>query len=252
MTMKVSKEAFEALMKRPHAEVRKETKERVVLYRDAWLELAQNLCRIQYCEDYKKWKYETFEEYVEKELGITSREARYWKAIYKKFVLDLGVDGERLKGIHWCKLRVLVPVVTQKNVREWLKKAESMYFSDLEEMVQSGREPSEAPEAHVLKGRDGKPIYVTEEERKTIHKAIEVAYKVSEGGNDRDGSLLEMICLDYLGDHPESRKEALASMLHRIEQVWHVKLVAIDKEDPNWKALFEKVRDVIRGSQVEV
>lgn len=250
--MRISKEAFDALMKRPHAEVRRETKEQVVQYRDAWLELAQNLTRIQYCEDYKKWGYDTFEEYVEKELGITSREARYWKAIYRKFVLELGINGDRLKGIHWCKLRVLVPVVNKKNVEDWLNKAEKMYFSDVEDAVRSGKDPSDAPEVHVLKGRDGRPIYVTEEERKTIHKAIEVAHKISEGGNDRDGSLLEMVCLDFLGDHPETRREALASMLHRIEQVWHVKLLAIDKEDPNWKALFERVRDVIREAQVEV
>jgi hypothetical protein len=248
--MKVSKEAFEELKKRPHTEVRKETREKAVLYRDAWLELAQNLCRIQVCEDYKRWNYDTFEEYVEKELGISSREVRYWRAIYRKLVIDLGIRGDRLDGFHWCKLRLIVPVVNRHNVEQWLNRAERMTFTQLEVAVEEARKGKDPDDDGPT--MDKLVVSVTSDEMSTILKAIEAAKKIAPTGNERDGHLLEMICLDFLGDHPDTHREALVSMIYRIEQVFHVKLLAIDKQDPQWQKLFEKARDVIREAHVEV
>ncbi len=247
--MKISQQAFENCKKRPHAEVRKENKGKAVLYREVWLEMAQSLYRVQLCEDWKKWGFKSFEEYVEKELKLDAREVRYWKAIYKTFILTLGMDGERLKGMHWSKLRYLVPVVNAKNVETWLARAEKLTQTQLEEAVgeaRAGREPDDDVKMDRFK------CPVTEDEKRTIEAALEAAKKIAPTGNERLGHLLEMVCLDFMGDHPDTRKEAYASMIARIEQVWHIKLLAIDKEDPNWKNVFEKARDVIRGSKVKV
>jgi hypothetical protein len=245
----VTKKEIDAIMSMNPAEVRDTTKKKALRYKDSWLDLSKNLYRIKLLKDYTKWGFETFEDYVNKELDLVDREVRYWISNLKKYVLDLGIDEEKLKGKSWSKLSIVMPAVkTKKDAEEWIEKTETHTQEQLKHKVSNklaGKPEDSGPVMDTLR------FSVTEDEKKTINKALEAAARVSQGNNDRPGHLLEMVCLDFLGDNPDNRKEFYASMIAKLERVFGVKLLAIDKENPKWKELFEQARDIVRGAQIE-
>lgn len=229
------------------SEIREDTKKKASRYKDVWLELAKNLYRIRLCQDYKKWNFDTFEDYVDKELGLEIRTVQVWISILNKFVFQAGVDEEKLKGSAWSKVAVTVPVVNKKNAVQWLEKAEKLSQKKLQHVVKNtleGKKEGDGPEMDIL------TFHVTLDEKKTIMKALEAVAKIAQ--NQRPGHLLEMICLHFLGDHIDQRRDEYVRMIGRIEQLFHVKILGIDKENPAWKELFEKARDLIRGARVEM
>lgn len=241
----VTKRELEALMKKSPSEVREEIKKKVVFYREAWLELAKYLYRVQLCKDYEKWGFETFYDYVEHELQIYEREARWWIQILKKFVLDLGVDEDVLRELPWSKLRYVASVANRKNVKQVLSVVKEKTQDEvIDWAANASKGKADMPEFETMK------FSVTKDQKKTIVKAMEEAKKIAQ--NHSDGHILEMICMDFLADHPDNRKEAFFRMAAKLEQVFHVKLLVVDKDNPDWKKLFEQARDIIRAAQVEV
>ena len=245
----MTKKEMEDLMKVPPSEVREDAKKKATKYRDIWLDLGKVLYRIRAAKDYEDWGFETFEAYLNQELALEYREVVYWIQIIDKLVFKIGVDEERLKKLPWTKVRTVLPVVTtKKNAEEWLDKVEKKDRAELQHAVKNkieGRPEEEGPVMETL------TFTVTAEEKKTIQKAMELATKLSQGHSDRPGHLLEMVAFHYIGNQPSNRREAFAEMVGKLEQVFHVKLLAVDKENPKWKDMFEQARDLIRGAQVE-
>ena len=245
----MTKKDMEDLMKVPASDVREDAKKKAVKYRDIWLELGKVLYRVRMAKDYEDWGFETFEAYLNQELALEYREVMYWIQIIAKLVFKMGVDEDRLKKLPWSKVRTVLPVVTtKKNAEEWLDKVEKKDRAELQHAVRNKIEGRPEDEGPVL---DTFSITVTGEQKKTILKAMEMATKLSQGNGDSPGHLLEMVAFHYIGNQPSNRREAFAEMVGKLEQVFHVKLLAVDKENPKWKEMFEQARDVIRGAQVE-
>jgi hypothetical protein len=244
----LTKKEIEALMAKPPSEVREDTKSKALRYKDCWLDLSKNLYRIKLCKDFQKWGYETFEEYINKELDLVDREVRYWLANLKKYVLTLGVDEAKLKGKSWTKLSIGMPVVkNKKDAEKWIEDTETHTVAQLQHKAKNrlaGKPEDSGPVMETIR------YHVTEDEKKTINKAMEVAAKVARSGNDRPAHLLEMICLAFLNDNPESRKEFFASMVVKMERVFGVKMLAIDKENPKWSELFKQARAIVQEVEV--
>lgn len=243
-----TKEALDKLMERPATEIRAEAKSVSVRYKDCWAELAKLLYRIKTMKDYATWKFATFEAYVEDELGLEPRTVRYWLSIYDKLVLKLGVSEEQLKGKAWGKVRYIVPVATKQNVGKWLEKAERLTQPELAVSVHDA-----------IEGKPDKPdtelfapisFRASQDQRKTIEEAMEKAKTLSPNKNENDAHALEMICLNFLGDNLESKRDALAKMLSKIESIFLVKVLLIDKERPDWQKIFEDARAVIQKAEV--
>lgn len=248
MTKSATKVELDKIMERSPAEVRAEAKAVSVRYKDCWAELAKLLYRIKVLRDYEKWKYVTFEAYVEEELGLEARTVRYWLSIYDKLVLQLGVSESQLKGKAWGKIRYIVPVANKDNVDKWLEKAERLTQPELAVSVHDAIEgKAEKPDTELFT-----PISfrVSPDQRKTIVDAIEHAKKLSPNKNDHDAHALEMICLNFLGDNLDSNRDALVKILAKIESVFRVKTLVLDTDNPNWKESFEKAREVIQKSSV--
>jgi hypothetical protein len=248
MTKSATKVELDKIMERSPAEVRVEAKAVSVRYKDCWAELAKLLYRIKVLRDYEKWKYVTFEAYVEEELGLEARTVRYWLSIYDKLVLQLGVSESQLKGKAWGKIRYIVPVANKDNVDKWLEKAERLTQPELAVSVHDAIEgKAEKPDTELFT-----PISfrVSPDQRKTIVDAIEHAKKLSPNKNDHDAHALEMICLNFLGDNLDSNRDALVKILAKIESVFRVKTLVLDTDNPNWKEGFEKAREAIQKSSV--
>jgi hypothetical protein len=250
MTKSATKVELDKIMERPSAEVRVEAKAVAVRYKDCWAELAKLLYRVKMLRDFEKWKYVTFEAYVEEELGLEARTVRYWLSIYDKLVLQLGVSEAQLKGKAWGKVRYIVPVATKENVDKWLEKAERLTQPELAVSVHDAIEgKAEKPDTDLFT-----PISfrVSPDQRKTIVDAIEHAKKLSPNKNDHDAHALEMICLNFLGDNLEANKDALVKILAKIESVFRVKMLILDTDNPRWKETFEEARAVIQKSSVNI
>jgi hypothetical protein len=242
------------LLKVPIAEIRKDTKEKATRFKDAWAGLAKNLYRICVAQDYKKWDYNTFEQYIENELGLEPRSVYHWLAIYKKLVLGLGVQEEKLTGRAWGKVRYIVSIATQKNVDSWLEKCDHLSQDAIIEAIRNAKSGKAVGEGPVLvpfpcKGK------VTEDEKATILLAVDQAKRIIQHNqsnkSDRDGHAEEMIHLHFLSDHFDAAKDVYAKIVARIERLFNVKILTFDKNRPDWKECFEKARDAIR-SEVKV
>ena len=92
------------------------------------------------------WDHDSWEAYVEVELGIHMTTAANFRRMHEVYNIDLAgsIDSDSMNGISYTKLKILTRVVTKRNVNGWLKKAKKLSCCELEEEVM-----------HVLRG-DGK------------------------------------------------------------------------------------------------
>jgi hypothetical protein len=81
--------------------------------------------------------YNSFEEFIESELGIKKRTAQYWMALYRTFVLKLNLPQEVLKTLEWSKAIQLLPVITPDNATELLDLIGVMTVSQVSRMVRN-------------------------------------------------------------------------------------------------------------------
>jgi len=82
-------------------------------------------------EYYKALGYDTWKEFLaQPDICYKESTVRSLIGIYKKYILELSVDEDRLMSIGHYRLRLISPVV-QDDPEEWLNKAEHLSLSDL-------------------------------------------------------------------------------------------------------------------------
>lgn len=85
------------------------------------------------------WNYDSFEDYIDKEIQIAYRKAMYLVEIYGKAKL-LNMDMERLERMGWSKARELIRVVDESNVSEWMDRAENCTVKELNIQVKKEKD----------------------------------------------------------------------------------------------------------------
>jgi hypothetical protein len=90
------------------------------------------------------WGYDTFKDYVEKEVGIAKSRAERLRRIWTKYVKKLKVSPKLLEGVGFTNAFTMLPVVDSSNVHEWLDKAKASSWRELDLAVQLERSPSPA------------------------------------------------------------------------------------------------------------
>lgn len=87
-----------------------------------------------------EWGYKDWDDYCARELAMSGRKADYLKSIYHKLEVDLvGVRAEvraAFYALGWNKCRLLIRVITERNILEWLEKGRDATGVQLELMVQ--------------------------------------------------------------------------------------------------------------------
>ena len=83
------------------------------------------------------WDHESWEQYVEVELGIHMTTASQFRRMHEVYNIDLNgsIEPESLEGISYTKLKILTRVVTKRNINGWLRKARKLSCCALEEEV---------------------------------------------------------------------------------------------------------------------
>ena len=89
---------------------------------------------------YEEWGFESFEDYLDRELGFALRKARYQISVWQKFGVDLSVPVEVIQKIGWFKAALIAPIVTPNTLDAWLERARTTTAARLQEEVRRARE----------------------------------------------------------------------------------------------------------------
>jgi len=149
--------------------------------------------------------YETFNEYVDLELSMASRKARYLISIYAKFVVDLGLPMEVLAGLEWSKAKELVAIITEENWQDLLEQAKDMSVSEIKAMVKEMRSDGEtdtveretfvlhADQAQTLREAMAAAASIAPSEHKSVHlDMISTAFLALNVGEDENGAVMHL------------------------------------------------------------
>lgn len=126
-----------------------QVRQRVAHLRDAvaqsYFELGRHLHTIQKEALFKLWGFETFSEYIDKEVTFKWRKAMYLMKIYRYYGLELGDKEvfEAVKPLGISKAAALAEVVTQKNAEKWVEKAKALPVKALEDEVRLAKKAAE-------------------------------------------------------------------------------------------------------------
>lgn len=111
------------------------------LKNNANLILGEYLLKLKETGDYKKFSGEdsTFQDFLASpEIKLSSTTAYRYMTIYKKYVREIGLTLDDLKGLDVTMLEAVTKAVTKDNVREWLERVRSLSRSDIVRMAKHG------------------------------------------------------------------------------------------------------------------
>jgi len=137
-----------------------------------------------------------FQQYIEQELGVKYRKARYLISIYECFS-KLGLDEARLSAMGWSKAKELVRIVTKNNFDELADFAQSHSRRELIEHVRANYMDSQN-HAHRATARPKKTKLVFSlhnDQATTVTRAIDAAKQ--QAGTDDINAAVEFICAEY-------------------------------------------------------
>jgi hypothetical protein len=207
-------------------DVRKQIKDVMAAVDEDHMSLAALLAEAYNKKYWEEWGFEDFKLYCADELDVQWRKAYYFVDIWNK-VEEFNLDVKEVQKVGWTKMKEIATVITKRNYKGLMKKAQSMNAKDFIDEVRVLRTKQ--------KGKDPRPVTTTinlkanEDEAKTILEAISEAKKLTESANDTVA--LEMICSDWLEDKgavPEATP--LESKIDFLEKAYGVKLQVVDEE----------------------
>jgi hypothetical protein len=205
--------------------------------------LAGTLYKIFGSRVFKRWQWETFQEYVEIELAFSLRKARYLMKIYWVCENKLTPEQrEKALALGWTKLKELSNVIDQDNADEWIERAEELSASELIEEVRvtTGRKSIEEKIVKTLR------VPMSDAQAVTIEKAIEIAKTISK--SDATGHNVEMICLGFLAENDTTVKNTTWAK-HLIDRIAEVSGVKAEKTE-DIIAMIETVMKAVPSEDV--
>ncbi len=204
---------------------------------ESYWELSELLYIVYNKGYFKRWGYNSFKDYVEKELDIGERKAYYLVNIWYWFVVKGNVsDVEKAKKLGWSKAKELVGVVTPENQKEWLRKAlklsHDMLIKEVKEYVrtQQGQVSGRVDKDDVVH----RVFFVLfEDQYNNVMHALELAKQIS--NSDKQGHNLDLICTEFLATHQLPKGNDYISNLRRFFMslemgLKNVKVIVIDTD----------------------
>ncbi len=249
------------------ARVRRRAKELAATLDMGYMELARILYQVydtpidgerRKAPIYTAWGFRSFADYAERELGLHQKKAERLRLIWFKLEIELkDLDPqlkERMVALGHSKVRELTRILTIRNAKDWVDRAEGLTYRQLFAAVQDeGRRLglaqalSDAEKAEaVADASEGETALLPElapvEERRretfdlfplqlaNVRLALQKSMEL--GNTDKKGHALDLICTDFLatndimGGDLDKRLRYVA----KIERTLGLRLVAIDPE----------------------
>lgn len=201
---------------------------------DSWA-LASALAQVHAKSYYHGWGFDTWKDYVEKEVDIHIRKAQFLVKIEEWLAgLPKNVSGW-VRTLGWTKARMLCGVITHENASEWRARiGTGITVAALDDLLHA--ESAAAAANPDGPGGDSDPnrqpafkVRVTPAQRQNIERALEVAARAAgcDTTEDRKGYLLDLVATEYLAGNHGIR--TVSDYLTNVENVLGVKLVAFDE-----------------------
>lgn len=153
-------------------------------------------------EDGAERTFLTPEEYFQEEVGMSRRTAYYIISIYRKFVVELELDEDLLKGMEWSKAKEVVSLIEADNAKEIFDKISGMSVSQVKKWVKEEKSgaTSTAGASGTSSAATGttqtKSFKLSDEQVETLESALEIAEKIT--GSDKPAANLDAICTEYI------------------------------------------------------
>jgi hypothetical protein len=93
---------------------------------------------------FSKWGFDTFTDYVEQELGIAKTRAERLRRIWTHYVKKLKLPAAELQGVGFTNAFTMLAVTDPSNIHDWIEKAKSMSWRELDLAVQAAKSVSKA------------------------------------------------------------------------------------------------------------
>jgi DNA polymerase III gamma/tau subunit len=232
-----SKEETGTAVKKSRADVvRGQIKEFRDQVEEGYLDMSQLMAEIFHKEFYLEWGFDTFQDYVSKELDFEIRKAEYFVKIWDK-TKALNLPRAELHKLGWTKIKDLINVMTAENAQEWLKRAKDMSTREVTDAVRITRrvDPNVPRPATVITLK----LVMSESEANIITEALGEAKQLCNTTNDV--LALEMICQDWMQE--KCAKPTMASLKDQvkyIERAYGVKVTTTAKTKEEKAAEEEK------------
>ena len=197
---------------------------------------------------YREWSFDSFREYVEKELNINTR----WSQIlvqlqewFKKLPLNI---QQWVLEIGSTKARMLMSIVTVENAAEWRNKIAGKSVAEIKKMLQAakgeggGGEGGEGGDDG--DGADDKPktmnFKLFSEQYQNVTRALEKGKEIA--NSEKTGNVLDLICTEFLATN--AGIDSVQDMLRKMEKTLGVRLVAYVEEDDSVAYGADLIRDL--------
>jgi len=198
-----------------------------------------------YAEDlYRGWGFDSFREYIEKELNMHMRWAQILVQLQEWFAKMPPNIQKWIRENGWTKARMLMGKMTVENAAEWRNKIAGKSVAEIKELMKAERE---AAGGGGEGGGDGGEDTATSKnfklfgpQRENVDRALEKAGEMS--GSDKDGHNLDLICTDFLATN--AGVDSVQDVLRKMEKTLGVRLVAYVEEDDSVVYGADLIRDL--------
>ena len=189
---------------------------------NSFFDLSEALWIVSFYRLHKDWGFKKLDEYLDAN-KIGRRTARYLISIWWWFGIAMYDHPEvlqKVKGLGWTKVSMLVGIVDHTNVDEWATKADALNVKQLARLIKE------------YKGEDTEKDAMTrmmfvlaEEQAELVNRALELAGKAAD--SNKKGHLISLICMDYLNTNTNSSKKDPAQILAAMEVTMNIKILAV-------------------------
>lgn len=197
-----------------------------------YVTLAENVYRISDKEVFRARGHDNLVEFFQDGLGISKSHGYYLRDIGKMMEI-YSVDHDQALRIGWTKLKELTKIITPKNKKDLLERAEKLPVDELQAYVKKIKKSGAG-------GKPGKPEEYTrmsfklkDSEWKIIQAAMETAKAEFEGEEFQDnaGFILAHICSEWHSDPAHYDSGPLEDRVKLLEERYGVKIEYNDAED---------------------
>jgi len=211
--------------------IRKRISDLAESIQDSTWELSKLLYDVSKRHLYRKWGFETFEEYVEEDMVFGIRKANYLKRI-QEWLMGLPAElQEEIKDsdIGWAKVKEIAGMDDNKKIKSLVASAKDMpvgEFTDYARKVRNeldgGSDDTES--MHRL------AFQVLETELNNIEEAIKIGQEITQKGRSE---ALSLICTEFVGGHAVQKGEKIDihHYLSQVERTTGLKIVALNEAD---------------------
>ncbi|MFA5032861.1 MAG: hypothetical protein WC614_07570 [bacterium] len=213
----------------PHNDIRQEILQLRDTVERSYLRLSKLLFEVRHKGLYKDWGYPTFKDYCEKEIDFGFRKARYLTLIQEK--LPEFTDSSTRQAVEdqfveigWYKASKIARIAKKENVQELITEAKQLSARQVDEKIRA-----------LINGKPERKTYpknfvLCEDQAKTVDEALEMAQRLDKTYSP--GCALSLICLEFMSNRIKESNE-LESLLMKLEERFHIFLIALDKESGN-------------------